>query len=60
MNAILRQKAAGANITSVTVWGITDASSWIKDSSPLLFGENVSDKKPSYDAFIKAAQDFGK
>ena len=28
MKAILRQKAAGANITSVTLWGTTDASSW--------------------------------
>ena len=60
MEAILKQKAAGANITSVTVWGITDASSWIKDSAPVLFGSGVADKKPSYDAFVNAALNFKK
>ena len=60
MAAILKQKAAGANITSVTVWGITDASSWIKDSAPVLFGSGVADKKPSYEAFVNAALNFGK
>lgn len=60
MDVILKQKAAGANITSVTVWGITDASSWIKDSAPVLFGAGVADKKPSYDAFVNAALNFKK
>lgn len=60
MGAILRQKAAGANITSVTIWGITDASSWIQDNAPLLFGTGVADKKPSFDAFINAALNFNK
>ena len=60
MNEILKQKAAGANITSVTVWGVTDASSWLKENAPLLFGESVSDKKPSFDAFVNAALNFGK
>lgn len=58
MEAILRQKAAGANITSVTVWGTTDATSWRSTKAPLLFGESVADKKPSYDAFINAALNF--
>ena len=58
MKAILRQKAAGANITSVTVWGTTDASSWRPDYAPLLFGANLADKKPSFDAFINATENF--
>lgn len=60
MNVILKQKAAGANITSVTVWGITDAGSWRPKNAPLLFGDNLADKKPSFDAFINAAKNFGK
>lgn len=60
MDVILKQKAAGANITSVTLWGTTDASSWRKDRAPLLFGDNLADKKPSFDAFINAAKNFGK
>ena len=60
MDVILRQKDAGANITQVTVWGITDASSWLQDSAPLLFGATVADKKPSFDAFINAALNFKK
>lgn len=60
MGAILRQKEAGANITSVTIWGITDASSWIKDTAPVLFGEGVADKKPAFDAVINAAVNFKK
>lgn len=58
MEVILRQKAKGANITSVTVWGVTDASSWMADNAPVLFGENVADKKPSFDAFVNAAKNF--
>lgn len=60
MDIILRQKAEGANITSVTVWGITDASSWMPDNAPVLFGENVADKKPAFDAFVNAALNFKK
>lgn len=60
MDVILRQKEAGANITSVTVWGVTDASSWMPDNAPVLFGENVADKKPSFDAFVNAALNFKK
>ena len=60
MDVILRQKAKGANITQVTVWGITDASSWMPDVAPLLFGATVADKKPSFDAFVNAALNFKK
>ena len=60
MEVILRQKAEGANITQVTVWGITDASSWMPDSAPLLFGATVAEKKPSFDTFVNAALNFKK
>ncbi|MCI9420844.1 MAG: hypothetical protein HFG32_12750, partial [Eubacterium sp.] len=60
MDVILRQKVKGANIMQVTVWGITDASSWMQDSAPLLFGATVADKKPSFDAFVNAALNFKK
>lgn len=60
MKAVLRQKAAGAKITSVTVWGLNDATSWRPDNAPLLFGANLADKKPSFDAFINATKDFAK
>ncbi len=60
MDVILRQKAEGANITQVTVWGVTDASSWMPDVAPLLFGATVADKKPSFDTFVNAALNFKK
>jgi endo-1,4-beta-xylanase len=58
MTAILNQKKAGANITSVTIWGTTDAASWRSSQAPLLFGDSVADKKPSFDAVISAAKNF--
>lgn len=60
MNTILDQKAKGANISSLTIWGTTDATSWRADRAPLLFGTDISDKKPSFDAVINAAKNFGK
>jgi len=44
---------AGANITSVTLWGLTDTSSWRKESEPLLFYSDLSGK-PAYEAVIMA------
>jgi endo-1,4-beta-xylanase len=58
MTAILNQKKAGANITSVTLWGTTDAGSWRSTKAPLLFGSSLADKKPSFDAVINAAKNF--
>ena len=43
----------GANITSVTLWGLTDTSSWRKESEPLLFYQDLSGK-PAYEAVIMA------
>ena len=44
---------AGANINSVTLWGLTDTSSWRKESEPLLFYSDLSGK-PAYEAVIMA------
>lgn len=61
MNAILKAKVTdNGNITSVTIWGVTDATSWREDASPVLFGSDVADKKPAFDAVIDAALNFGK
>lgn len=59
MNTILTAKKNGANITSVTIWGLTDATSWRAEKAPVLFGTDISDKKPSFDAVINAAKNFG-
>lgn len=58
MNAILEEKAKGANITAVVIWGMTDSTSWRSDRSPLLFGTDIADKKPAFDAVIDAAKNF--
>ena len=60
MTAILDAKKAGANITSVTIWGTTDAGSWRSDRAPVLFGTDISDVKPSFHAVIDAALNYGK
>ncbi len=41
----------------VTFWGVTDADSWRRNGSPLLFDGNWQ-PKPAFDAVIKAAGDF--
>ncbi len=60
MTEIIDAKAKGANITGVTIWGITDATSWRSERAPVLFGTDISDKKPSFDAVINAALNYGK
>ena len=50
---LLREKKAGANITSVTFWGLTDDNSWIHGADPLLFRGDLSEKK-SFDAVVYA------
>lgn len=42
-------------ITGVTVWGLYDTCSW-RQNIPLLFGSGITDPKPSFYAFIEAAQ----
>ena len=43
------------SITRVTFWGLSDAESWRRRSSPLLFDDNYQ-RKPAYDAVIATAQ----
>ncbi|MCR4961529.1 MAG: endo-1,4-beta-xylanase [Lachnospiraceae bacterium] len=39
----------GVNLTSVTLWGLTDDNSWIRGANPLLFRKDLSTKR-SFDA----------
>lgn len=58
---ILRAKRTGkANVTNVTVWGLTDDVSWLtgfkgETSYPLLFDENYK-QKPCFDSILAAAK----
>lgn len=58
---ILRAKRTGkANITNVTVWGLTDDVSWLtgfkgETSYPLLFDENYK-QKPCFDSILATAK----
>ncbi|MCR5739089.1 MAG: endo-1,4-beta-xylanase [Lachnospiraceae bacterium] len=38
----------GININSVTLWGLTDTSSWRKETEPLLFNRDLSAKSAYY------------
>ncbi len=38
----------GININSVTLWGLTDTSSWRKETEPLLFNKDLSAKSAYY------------
>lgn len=51
--ALLAAKREGANLTCVTLWGLTDDNSWIRGANPLLFHGDLSPKK-SFDAMIYA------
>lgn len=45
-------------ITRVTFWGLRDADSWRRRSSPLLFDDHYQ-RKPAYDAVIAAGKKAG-
>jgi endo-1,4-beta-xylanase len=51
----LKHRAA---ITRVTFWGLRDADSWRRGSSPLIFDDNYG-RKPAYDAVINAVKIAG-
>ena len=55
MEALLAEKYRGADITSVTIWGLSDDLSWRKDKNCLLFRKDLS-KKPAYDGLVLAAK----
>ncbi|MBO4628264.1 MAG: endo-1,4-beta-xylanase [Lachnospiraceae bacterium] len=50
---LIEAKKEGANLTSVTIWGLTDDNSWIRGADPLLFRKDLSAKK-SHEALIYA------
>ena len=52
--ALINAKAGGANITSVTLWGVTDDRSWRDDRHPLLFNAQF-ERKPAYDSVFVAS-----
>lgn len=47
----VRCNKKGAKLTSVTLWGLTDDNSWIRDANPLLFHGDLSTKR-SFDALV--------
>ena len=50
---LIAEKRNGVNLTSVTLWGLTDDNSWIRGADPLVFRKDLSPKK-SHDALIFA------
>ncbi len=54
IKGILRLRESGCDITSVTVWGLSDALTWRAGEFPLLFNGDLT-PKPAYDAFLAAA-----
>lgn len=58
--ALLQAKKEGANLTSVTFWGLTDDNSWIRGANPLLFRGDLSEKR-SFEGVVYAVtgEDLG-
>lgn len=46
---LVKARKEGVNVTSVTLWGLTDDNSWIRGANPLLFHKDLTPKR-SYDA----------
>lgn len=58
---VAKQKGRDVNvnpkgITSITLWGLCDSTSWRSQCKPLLFGDSINDPKPSLFAFVNAAK----
>lgn len=52
-SAIMAEVKNGVNLTAVTLWGLTDESSWRTDKPLVLFGD--LSMKPAYHAILMAA-----
>ncbi len=50
---LVKAKKEGANLTSVTFWGLTDDNSWIRGANPLLFRGDLSEKR-AFDGVVYA------
>lgn len=57
---LVKAKKEGVNLTTVTLWGLTDDNSWIRGANPLLFHGDLSPKR-SFDALVYAlsGEDLG-
>lgn len=53
------KKVSPKGITGITIWGLCDTYSWRGDFKPLLFGKDINDPKPSFQAFLDAAKVWG-
>ncbi len=58
MEALLKEKCKGANITSVTFWGLTDGLSWRVGERCLLFYDDLG-RKPAFEGVAKAIGNTG-
>ena len=56
LKAEVRDK--NVNLTSVTIWGLTDDASWRSSGNPLLFNKDLS-KKAAFDAMVWAGNGQG-
>ncbi len=55
LSGLVKLKTDGANITAVTVWGVSDGNTWRPTELPLLFNADLSEK-PAYEGFIGGAE----
>ena len=58
MTYLLEAKKAGANITQLLWWGHADDTSWLMESTPLMFSK-VDEPKEAYYAVLQAYLDAG-
>lgn len=58
MTYVLEVKKAGANITHLMWWGYADDTSWLKESTPLMFS-TVGKPKEAYYKVLDAYEDAG-
>ena len=52
---LIEEKKNGAKLVAVTLWGLTDGSSWKAQTTPLAFYDDLT-KKPAFDAMVLAAK----
>lgn len=53
---LIEEVKSGINLTSITIWGLTDDNSWRKEVSPLIFRGDLS-VKPAFEAMVMAAKE---
>lgn len=58
MSALISSKKAGANITAIVWWGLSDEGSWRKSEQPLLYS-NYTTPKEAYYSVLNAYYNAG-